>query len=261
MPELPEVEAYRRLAEKALGRTVASVRVGDRRFLRGGLTPARLRRILQRRAFSAARRRGKLLVLDIDGSEHRLGLRFGMTGRLHLDGTDAVEKLVYASDRRLAAWDRLSLSFVDGGSMVVSDPRLLGGVTVDPDEQALGPDALEVTPVQLHAALAGSSTPLKVRLMDQARLAGVGNLVGDEVLWRASLAPGRPAGSLSGAEERRLHRHLRRTLEDLVSAGGSHLGELMEERQPGGRCPRCGAELRRARFGGRTSWWCPAHQH
>jgi formamidopyrimidine-DNA glycosylase len=260
VPELPEVEAYRRLAQGALGRTVESVRVGDRRFLRAGTTPARLRSALVGRAFSAARRRGKLLVLDIDGDGRRLGLRFGMTGRLHLDGRAGVDRLVYSSDRRLARWDRFGLRFADGGALVVSDPRLLGGVVLDPNEDALGPDALGLTRGQLRHALAGSAAPLKVRLMDQSRLAGVGNLIADEVLWRASLAPDRPARSLDAAEERRLHHHLRRTLDDLMSAGGSHLGELMPERQPGGRCRLCGVELRRGRVGGRTTWWCPNHQ-
>jgi formamidopyrimidine-DNA glycosylase len=261
VPELPEVEAYRRLVEGALGRTVVSVRVGDRRFLRGGTTPARLRAALVGRSFSAARRRGKLLVLDVDGNGRRLGLRFGMTGRLHLDGRDAVERLVYSSDRRLARWDRIGVGFADGGAMVVSDPRLLGGVVLDPDEDALGPDALGVSRAQLRQILDGSAAPLKARLMDQSRLAGVGNFIADEVLWRASLAPGRAAGSLDAAEERRLHHHLHRTLDDLMSAGGSHLGQLMPERRPGGRCRRCRVELRHGRIGGRSTWWCPSHQH
>lgn len=260
VPELPEVEAYRRLAEGALGRRIAAVQVGDRRFLRGGTTSRQLRSALVGRRLSAARRKGKLLVLDVEGNGRRLGLRFGMTGRLHLDGRDGVQRLVYSSDRRLARWDRFGLGFADGGAMVVSDPRLLGGASLDPDEDALGPDALTVGLAGLRRALKGSAAPLKARLLDQSHLAGVGNLIADEVLWRSSLAPQRAAGSLSAAEERRLHHHLRRTLDELICAGGSHLGELMPERQPGGRCRLCGVELRRGRIGGRTTWWCPAHQ-
>ena len=260
MPELPEVEAYRRLAEQALDRLVARVQVGDPRFVRGGTSPRRLAAVLRGSAFSAARRRGKLLVLDVEGAGHRLGLHFGMTGRLHVDGVSGVEHLVYSSDRGLARWDRLSLRFADGGALVVSDPRLLGGAFLDPDEAALGPDALALRPADLRRALDGSAAPLKARLLDQARIAGVGNLIADEVLWRASLAPARRAGSLSPVEQRRLLHHLRRTLADLIERGGSHLGDLMSERRPGGRCPRDGAELRRSVVGGRTSWWCPRHQ-
>ena len=262
MPELPEVEAYRRLAEGVVGRVVTRVDVADRRFVRGHGGPGPLRAAFEGRPFTAARRRGKLLVLDTEGGTGpRLGLRFGMTGRLLVDGKAGVDRLVYSSDRAVAAWDRFAIDFDGGSRLVVRDPRLLGGVELDPDEAALGPDALSVGAAELRRALETSEVALKARLMDQHRLAGVGNLIADEVLWRASLSPLRPAGSLTPAEHRRLHRHLRATLDDLVARGGSHLGDLMPERGVGGRCPRDGTELVRSTVGGRTSWWCPAHQH
>jgi formamidopyrimidine-DNA glycosylase len=264
VPELPEVDAYRRLAEGALHRPIASVTVHDPRFLRGPTSVRRLRGVLVGASFAAARRRGKLLVLDLGGTPastgHRLGVRFGMTGRLVVDGSAGVERLIYSSTAAEPRWDRFSVRFADGGALVVHDPRLLGGVILDPDESVLGPDALDVTPAQLRDLLAGSAAPLKARLMDQARLAGVGNLLADEILWRASLAPQRRAGSLSAAELRRLHRHLRLTLDELSARGGSHTGDLMPARQTGGRCPRDGAELLRSTVGGRSSWWCPRHQ-
>ncbi len=152
------------------------------------------------------------------------------------------------------------MSFEDGGSLVVHDPRRLGGVLLDPDVTRLGPDATTIGHAELAAALAGSGTALKARLLDQSRVAGVGNLIADEVLWRAGLSPLRPSGSLTPNEVRRLHRHLVATIADLIDQGGSHLGVLMEERHPGGHCPRDGTELVRSTVGGRTSWWCPAHQ-
>jgi formamidopyrimidine-DNA glycosylase len=263
VPELPEVEAYRRLAEGAVGRPVERAVVGDRRFVRGHSAPRQLTAALAGVTFTRARRHGKLLVLDMGGPAdgRTLGLRFGMTGRLLLDGRAGVEHLVYSSDRDVSAWDRFTVHFRDGGRMVVRDPRLLGGVELDPDESALGPDALLVTAAQLRRALEHSVVALKARLMDQHRLAGVGNLIADELLWRASLAPHRRSGSLTPAEHRRLHRHLHHTLELLIARGGSHLGDLMPERMPGGRCPRDGTELLRSTVGGRTGWWCPRHQH
>jgi len=263
VPELPEVEAYRRLAEGALGRPVERAVVGDRRFVRGGSSPRSLLGALAGTTFTRARRHGKLLVLDMDGpgSDRHLGLRFGMTGRLLLDGRAGVERLVYSSERDESAWDRFTVRFADGGRLVVRDPRLLGGVELDPDESVLGPDALTVTAAQLRRALEHSEVAVKARLMDQHRLAGVGNLIADEVLWRASLAPHRRSRSLTPTEHRRLHRHLRHTLDVMMERGGSHLGDLMPERVLGGRCPRDGTELERSTVGGRTSWWCPAHQH
>lgn len=277
VPELPEVEAYRCLAEGALGRPIASVEAPDAWFLKGGIAADGLRDALVGRSFCAARRLGKLLLLDTTAATELaaggragrataapggpvLGLRFGMTGRLVVDGRAGVEGLVYSSDREVSAWDRFLVRFADGGDLRVRDPRRLGGVFLDPREDALGPDVAALTPAALRAALGSSTAPLKARLMDQHRLAGVGNLLADEVLWRAGLDPRRPARSLTGPEVRRLHRHLRRVVDDLIARGGSHTGDLMAARVPGGRCPRDGAELTRATVGGRTTWWCPIHQ-
>jgi formamidopyrimidine-DNA glycosylase len=263
VPELPEVEAYRRLAERALGRPISSVVLGDPRFLRGPTSPRRLRHILRGASFDVARRRGKLLVLDLGGTPpstgHRLGIRFGMTGSLLVDGSSGVEELIYSSRRVEKRWERFAVHFADGGSLVVHDPRLLGGVSLDPDEELLGPDATTLTLAQLRGALDTSAAPLKARLMDQARLAGVGNLLADEILWRAGLAPGRRS-PLTEDELRELHRSLRATLRQLARRGGSHMGDLMEERRDGGLCPLDGTALRREVVGGRTTYWCPAHQ-
>ena len=129
-----------------------------------------------------------------------------------------------------------------------------------PPEDRLGPDALTITAADLAAALDRSSAPLKARLLDQGRLAGVGNLAADEVLWRAGLDPGRPAGTLRPVEIRALHEQLVATLSDLIAHGGSHTGELMAERRPGGACPKDGSPLVRRTVGGRTTWSCPRHQ-
>jgi len=259
VPELPEVERYRQLAELALRRTITSVTAPDPWFIKGSAGGVALRLALVGHRLSAARRIGKLLLLDVEGAP-TLGIRFGMTGKLVVDGRSGVEQLLHAPRRHEPVWDRFSLGFADGGSLVVQDPRRLGGVQLDPDVSRLGPDAATVTRSALAAALRGSKAPLKARLLDQSRVAGVGNLIADEALWRSSLSPERPAASLTAAEVRRLHRHLIRTISDLAGRGGSHQGDLMEERHPGGLCPRDGTELVRSTVGGRTSWWCPSHQ-
>ena len=96
--------------------------------------------------------------------------------------------------------------------------------------------------------------------MDQGHLAGMGNLLTDETLWRAALDPARPANGLSEAELKRLHRHLRATLDDLLTRGGSHTGDLMAERHRNGVCPKDGTALERRTVGGRTTYSCPRHQ-
>jgi formamidopyrimidine-DNA glycosylase len=257
VPELLEVEAYRSLAEATLDRRIGRVRTPDAWILKRDTTASRLHALAGAR-FVAARRRGKLLLLDTDEGP-TLGLRFGMTGVLGLDGVDGVDQLEYASARRDPRWIRFSVDFADGGTMSLRDPRRLGGVELDPDEDVLGPDAMTVTAAELRDALE-SSSPLKARLMDQHRLAGLGNLLTDEILWRASLDPNRAARSLTGAEQRRLHRHLRRTLEELMVRGGSHTGDLQYARTRGATCPRDGTPLERRTIGGRTTYSCPTHQ-
>jgi formamidopyrimidine-DNA glycosylase len=260
MPELPEVEAYRRLAEEAaLGRPVGRVSAPDAWYLKKGLTEEVLTVALVGRAFAAADRVGKLLLLVTEDGP-TLGLRFGMSGRLVVDGRAGVEGLLYASNAARDRYDRLVIQFADGGDLRMRDPRRLGGVELEPRPEALGPDALDVSGAELRRALAGSTAPLKARLLDQSRIAGIGNLIADEVLWRAGLSPIRPAGSLTAAELRRLHRHLRQVLADLLARGGSHTGDLLPARHPGGLCPRDGTPLVRTTVGGRTTWWCPKHQ-
>jgi formamidopyrimidine-DNA glycosylase len=261
-----EVEAYRRLAEAAVGRTVAAVAAPDGWYLKGGLTPRALRAALRGRVVSGARRIGKLLLVDTDGGAGPvLGLRFGMTGKLLVDGVAGVEELRWDSSHRVPVavphrWDRLVLRFDGGGDLRVRDMRRLGGVELDPDESRLGPDAASVGLADLVRVLAGSEAPLKARLMDQSRVAGLGNLLVDELLWRAGLDPARPAGRLTPAEQRRLFRHLRATLAELGERGGSHTGDLDAERRRDGACPRDGTPLLRRTVGGRTTFSCPTHQ-
>lgn len=260
MPELIEVEVYRRLAERAVGRRIAKVDAPDAWFLKGGLTQAVVDGALTGATVTGTARVGKLLVLHVDGQRPDLGLRFGMTGRLVLDGEAPIARLEYSSGRDDPAWDRFALEFEGGARLHISDPRRLGGVELDPDVAALGPDAWSITALQLRRALAGSRAPLKARLLDQSKIAGLGNLLVDETLWRAGLDPGRPAFSLDQSEVAVLQRRIRSTVRTLFARGGSHTGDLHLSRRRDGTCPRDGAPLTRRTIGGRTTFSCPVHQ-
>ena len=254
MPELVEVEIYRQLADRVVGRRIAGVVADDEWFLKRGARPE----VLVGERVTGTRRIGKLLLLDTTGPT--LGLRFGMTGRLVVDGAAGLDDLEYSSNRDEPAWDRFELRFDDDGALAVRDPRRLGGVEIDPDETRLGVDAPTITAGQLADALRGSAAPVKARLMDQSRVAGLGNLLTDEILWRAAIDPARPARSLTPDEVRRLHRHVRSTVGDLLRRGGSHTGRLQPGRLRGGTCPKDGAPLLRRTVGGRTTYSCPVHQ-
>ncbi|MHB8466017.1 MAG: DNA-formamidopyrimidine glycosylase family protein [Acidimicrobiales bacterium] len=257
MPELVEVEVYRQLAETVVGRRITEVSAPDAWYLKRGLDATTVTRALVGTRFVAARRTGKLLLLD--GARTTLGLRFGMSGRLVVDGRAAMDDLLYSSNAAHPRFDRFAVRFARG-ELVMRDPRRLGGVELDPVEERLGPDALHITTAQLRRALGGSSAPLKARLMDQSHIAGVGNLAADELLWRVGLDPGGRAGALSDADTRRLASAIRSTLGDLMRRGGSHTGDLMAARVTGGRCPRDGGPLVKRTIGGRTTWSCPVHQ-
>ncbi|MEE2769308.1 MAG: DNA-formamidopyrimidine glycosylase family protein [Actinomycetota bacterium] len=258
MPEILEVESYRTLAELVVGRTIAEVKAPDPWYVKGGATPGDIDDAMSGRRVTSVRRRGKLLLLDSGGPT--LGLRFGMTGRLLVDGKTSIDYLRWGARRTDPAWERFGLVFRGGGRLWVDDPRRLGGVELAPEEEDLGPDAWSVTVSVLATALAGGRGPLKARLLDQSRLAGLGNLLTDEVLWRAGLSPHRPAGSLDREEQLILGRTIRSTIALLYRRGGSHTGDLMPVRTNGGCCPVDGHPLERDVVGGRTTWWCPAHQ-
>ncbi|HVM41613.1 MAG TPA: DNA-formamidopyrimidine glycosylase family protein, partial [Acidimicrobiia bacterium] len=111
MPELVEVELYRRLAERAVGRRVTGVDAADAWFLKAGLTAPVLADAVVGRRFTAARRIGKLLLLDTEGGP-TVGLRFGMTGRIGVDGVFGLDDLEYGSVRDEPAWDRVTFHLV-----------------------------------------------------------------------------------------------------------------------------------------------------
>lgn len=258
MPEGVEIEIYRRAAERALHRPVASVLADDAWFCKEGTTPEALIATLTGVTFTKARRRGKLLLLDHD--DGTLGLRFGMTGRIIVDDEAPIDTLEYSSDRNDPTWDRFVLVFVDGGSLRLRDPRRLGGVVLDPDENAVGADVFSITGPELDRRVFVGHVALKARLLDQARVAGIGNLIADETLWRASIDPAIAAGSVDTNARRRFRRHLAEVLDDFLRDGGSHTGRLQPARHRGATCPKDGAVLERRTIGGRTTFSCPQHQ-
>ena len=259
MPEGVEIEIYRRQADVVVGRTIDGVSADDDWFIKGDATAEEIADAAVGTTVDQARRRGKLLVLDLS-SGHRLGLRFGMTGRLIVDEESAIAYLEYSSQRNDPAWDRFGLTFTDGSTLTIRDPRRLGGVELDPDETALGPDVFSVTLAELGERIFVGKVAIKARLLDQGRLAGVGNLIADETLWRAGIDPARPADELDKNDRRRLHRHLRLVVDEFLTNGGSHTGRLQDVRVRGGQCPKCGSELDRRTVGGRTTYSCPRHQ-
>jgi formamidopyrimidine-DNA glycosylase len=261
MPEILEAETARQLIEaRALDREIATVHAPDAWFLKRGLTPDAVRAALPGHRFTAARRRGKQLLVDTDAGGSTVGLHLGMSGRILVDGEAAGDPLLYASNGDDPTWRRFGVGFADGGSLYLRDPRRLGGVELDLDEDRLGVDAFALRLPALRAMVGRSRAPIKALLMDQHRIAGLGNLLTDEVLFRAGIDPARPASSLSADEQRVLARAVSTTVRTLQRRGGSHTGDHMPARVPGAVCPRDGAPMLRRTVAGRTTYSCSLHQ-
>jgi formamidopyrimidine-DNA glycosylase len=283
MPELPEVERARAAIESAgLGRRIADVDDTDTYECRPH-APGEIRQALLGRSLTAAHRRGKTMWCDTSGVGRSrtpgpiLGLHLGMAGRIVISlaefagrtasGRTAPAETVEGGDPRPSRalpgetrWNRFTLFFADGGSLVLLDPRRLGRVRLDPAVDVLGPDALTINVGQFRVVMARGTAPVKARLLDQTAIAGVGNLLADEALWQARIDPHRPVQSLTPGDVTRLHRAVRRAVAAAVRLGGAHTGDVISHRRPGGQCPRCGTELRHGTVGGRSTWWCPLEQ-
>ena len=255
MPEVLEVELTRRAVEPLVGRRFGPVERTDPLVVGDGVDDA-----VPGARIEAFGRRGKLLVVHTDQAD--VGVHLGMTGRLLVDADGPLSRLAYGSASDDAVWDRWVIGLDDGRRLRLHDPRRLGRVWLDPEPDRLGPDALALTRSQLTDALRGRRAPLKAVLLDQHRIAGLGNLLVDEVLWRSGLDPRRPSGSLDADEIARLQSMIRRRLPAMLARGGSHTGTISPTMRSGlGPCPRCGRPLERTVVGGRTTVWCPAHQH
>jgi len=186
---------------------------------------------------------GKIVIAGPDGSE--------------IDGGDYWEGRRKTGDYR---WARFGLTFADGGRLLLVDPRRLGRVRLDPPVEKLGPDAATITADAFTRAVTGGSAPVKARLLEQHRIAGIGNLLADEILWQARVHPGRPGDEITEPEVKRLFRATRAAVRSALRDGGVHTLTLIAHRRPDGRCPRDGTPMTHGTFGGRTTWWCPRDQ-
>lgn len=263
MPELIEVEYYKRALDPLIGQRIGSISFPDEHYTRPVGTPAEAFSQVNGDLLVATSRRGKLLCLHTGASaEHVdtvLGLRFGMTGRLLIDGVGPIDRLEYSSGRNDPTWDRCVL-MIGNSAVAMRDPRRLGSVELDPDLASLGVEAATLTGKQLRTALARRTKAIKAVLLDQKLVAGLGNLLVDEALWAAGVAPNRPANTLTADEIEVLATTAQGTVRQLTKRGGSHMGDTFSERADDGVCPKDGHSMQHDTVGGRSTWWCPNHQ-
>jgi formamidopyrimidine-DNA glycosylase len=278
MPELPEVEAARALAQRvAVGRKIVRVGCAADPLVFEALSATRFRRTLLGRYVRGVGRRGKHLWLELDRRPWPC-FHFGMAGGFHAPRTRGVRLVSSGRKDPEDAWPprftKLRLIFDDGGELVMTDARRLGRIRLRTDPRAeppisdLGFDALRglPPPTRLAELLAARSAPIKAVLLDQSFAAGVGNWIADEVLYQARIAPRRRAQSLSPGETRRLRAALRSVVGAAVAARADSdrfprtwLFHHRWGRKTGTVTAR-GERIRHDTIAGRTTAWVPAVQ-
>ena len=255
MPELPDVEAFRRvLTSHAVDRPIERVQVTDPGVLRD-VSGRRLRTALRGRRFETPRRHGKWLVAPTTDGPILL-LHFGMTGSLTWSGDPTGRH----------RHDRVVFTF-DGGELRYRDMRKLQGIRLLRDEGALdrllsgvGPDALNLSRQEFIEIVGGLRRTVKAALVDQELIAGLGNLLADEILWRARVHPRRQCVHIGQRDLGRLHTAMGAVLRQAVKDGRvpPRRNWLTGHRDDSpGTCPRCGTTLDHGRVGGRGTTWCP----
>jgi formamidopyrimidine-DNA glycosylase len=273
MPELPEVETIvRGLAPRLRGRRVESIWwSGQRLHLRRKVDVAGLRAVAVGHPIGGVRRLGKFILVSIGaGQDTGVLIHLGMTGRLRVEAADAPRALHTHVAFRLAGGDELRFAdarrfgWVEPGRPFAASPALAH----------LGPDPLSALDAPaLAAALTGVRASIKAFLMDQRRIAGLGNIYVSEALFRAGIHPGTAAGRTRGRAPELLA-GIRAALEGGIARRGTTLRDYVDADGRSGEnamallvygredepCPRCGAPIKRRVDAGRSTFFCPRCQ-
>jgi formamidopyrimidine-DNA glycosylase len=261
MPELPDVEIFKQyLDANALHRRIARTTVQSRDLLRN-ISATQLSRALRGKKFKSSHRHGKFLFVAVT-DESWLVLHFGMTGFLK-----------YFKNRADAPpHSRVLIGFTNGYHLAFDCKRKLGQVrlinSIDNfiQQRKLGPDALDAR-LDLPAfkkIMRDTGSAVKPALMNQKRIAGIGNVYSDEILFRAGIHPARTSAGLDDISLQTLYHAMRTTLQKVIEYGAEverfPKSYLLPHRAGDGRCPRCGRNLKREKFSGRTAYYCPKDQ-
>ena len=284
MPELPEVETVcRQLEPEIEGRAIERLEELDARWCRP-MPPRQLEKAVAGATIEGLGRRGKYLLLALDG-ERTLVMHLRMTGNLVLvegeDKLDPSEGMRLYEGERSTSERHLRARFAldDGRELWFTDPRRFGEAFLidDADLEArferLGVEPLSdaFTPELLAAVSAGRTAPLKSFLLNQSRVAGVGNIYADEALFRARLHPLSPAGSMRSEHHEALCDAVVAALEAGIDRGGASIDDYRDGRgekgtmqdeflvhtREGEPCPNCGEPIVRIVISGRSTYYCP----
>lgn len=261
MPELPEVETIRRGLETTIvGKTIVDVDVLDPYML--SISPEEFREKLKGKRIERVRRRGKYLIFELDGDEELI-IHLRMTGQLRLNEGEYTRLIFH----------------IDGLKLYFSDLRRMGEMHIvkkgryDDIEglATMGPEPLSeaFTLSYLMDVLKKKGGKIKAVLMDQAVVAGIGNIYANEILFEAGIHPERPAKSLTAKEIESIYKAIRKILEEALEAGGETFSNYVNiygeagtyqprvYQREGEKCVRCGEVIVSKTIGGRSAYFCP----
>lgn len=248
MPELPDVEVFRKTARKALRKRIEGVRVHKPGIVM--VSESTMKRQLVGRKFISTQRKGKYLFMRTEDDTVLL-LHFGMTGHLTWEG------------RQYSAMD---ISFWGGSMLSVVSRRKLGMIDLVYDSskrlEDLGKDALSISSKDLFTMIRTSRRNIKSLLMDQEEVAGLGNIYADEILYHSRIRPDRKANTLTKAQVMKLHEKMHEVLRKAISYDADPArmpkGYLIPKRQAGARVNGCIVE--KTKINGRPTYFCPSVQ-
>ena len=255
MPELPDVETFKRYMDAtSLHQRISSVDVRSAYVLKG-VSARELARRLKGRCFESSCRHGKHLFVRAD-RDLWLRLHFGMTGSLQY----------FKHEEQAPKHTRVLFVFANARRLAFEDQRKFGevGLLKDVDEflkkRTLGPDALDISLSQFKWIFGKHRGAVKTILLNQTLIAGIGNIYADEILFRARIHPATQISTLKEKAVANLFRATRYILRTAIDAKADvdlmPKSWLLPHRGKGGKCPRCGRELKSATIGGRTAWFC-----
>lgn len=259
MPELPDVENLKRyLDATALHKEIRGIVVRQKRVLKG-VSSHRLKRALTGQSFISSERHGKHLFLCLQNGR-ALGMHFGMSGGLKYFQDEADDP----------KHDRMRLSFSNGFHLAYVSQRMLGKIRLlDSVEdfigrEQLGPDALAVDFASFDGMLADGRGVIKSLLMNQKRIAGIGNIYSDEILFQAGIHPRARTADLNHERRKSLFRKMREVLRTGIKRhadpGKMPRTYLLSRRTEGRGCSRCSGSIKKTNISGSTAYYCPSCQ-
>ena len=261
MPELPDVEVFKNYyLEEARGEVIREVKILDKKVL-GENAGDLFAENLPGKKMGAANRRGKHLFIALN-EDGWLAFHFGMTGFFSF----------YEAEEPKSEHPRLILDFEDGAHLAFDCQRRLGEVDLIDnlneyiEKKGLGPDALEdnLGYDDFKRIFSNDKSMAKSGLMNQSKLAGIGNVYSDEILFQAEIYPRRKFLNLSEKELKNIYEKMKFVLEEAVNKEVKP--ELMPDdfllthREEGGVCPKCSAEIKKVGVSGRNGYYCPECQ-